>query len=99
MVIVQGALGYGMTAVVAAIPAEIFEGKQYGSIFGTLMLGAISGGAVGPWLTGLIHDATGSYDAGFWLAIGFSALSAIAVWQAAPGKVRAVSGRIRPSIS
>src|SRR6185437_11194551 len=35
MVAAQGALGYGLTSVIGAIPAEIFEGKQYGSIFGT----------------------------------------------------------------
>ena len=37
MVIAQGFLGYGMTSVVGAIPAEIFQGRHYGGIFGTLM--------------------------------------------------------------
>lgn len=94
MVIAQGALGYGMTSVVGAIPAEIFEGKHYGAIFGTLMLGAIGGGAAGPWLMGALHDATGSYASAFWVAIGFCVLSAFAIWRAAPGKVRAVAGRV-----
>jgi MFS family permease len=94
MVASQGALGYGLTSVVGAIPAEIFQGRHYGTIFGTLMLAAIAGGAVGPWLTGAIHDATGSYGLAFWLAIGWSALSAGAIWLAAPRKVRAVAGRI-----
>jgi hypothetical protein len=30
MVVAQGAIGYGLTSVVGAIPAEIFEGKHYG---------------------------------------------------------------------
>ncbi len=94
MVVSQGALGYGLTSVVGAIPAEVFQGRQYGTIFGTLMLAAIAGGAAGPWLTGAIHDATGSYSLAFWLAIGWSALSAGAIWIAAPRKVRAVAGRI-----
>jgi MFS family permease len=94
MVISQGALGYGLTSVIGAIPAEIFQGRQYGTIFGTLMLAAIAGGAIGPWLTGAIHDATGSYTLAFWIAIGWSALSAGAIWLAAPRKVRAVAGRI-----
>src|SRR4030095_12428721 len=38
MVIAQGMLGYGLTSVVGAIPAEIFQGRHYGSIFGTLVL-------------------------------------------------------------
>ena len=95
MVVVQGLLGYGLTSVVGAIPAELFEGKHYGSIFGTLMLGAIAGGALGPWATGALHDATGSYVAAWWISIAFAAVSAFAIWRASPGKVRAVAGRMR----
>ncbi len=95
MVGVQGVLGYGMTSVVGAIPAEIFEGKHYGSIFGTLMLGAIAGGAAGPWALGALYDATGNYVAGFWLSLAFAVVSMLAIWRASPGKVRAVAGRVR----
>ena len=49
-------------ATPAAIPAEIFQGPYYGTIFGTLMLAAIMGGAAGPWVTGVLHDTTGSYS-------------------------------------
>jgi MFS family permease len=94
MVIAQGALGYGLTSVVGAIPAEIFQGRHYGSIFGTLMLSSIAGGAVGPWLTGVLYDRTGSYAPAFWIAIGCSVISLVAIWLAAPRKVRAVAGRL-----
>jgi MFS family permease len=94
MVVSQGALGYALTSVVGAIPAEIFQGRHYGGIFGTLMLSAIFGGAVGPWVTGVIYDATGSYTPAFWIAIGLTAVSAVAIWRAAPRKVRAVAGRV-----
>jgi MFS family permease len=94
MVAAQGMLGYGLTSVVGAIPAEIFQGKHYGTIFGTLMLASIVGGAAGPWLTGALHDATGSYTLAFVIAIGASAFSALAIWLAAPRKVRAVAGRV-----
>ncbi len=93
MIAAQGALGYGLTSVMGAIPAEIFEGKHYGSIFGTLMLALVFGGAVGPWAIGALHDLTGGYAAGFAMALAFSLLSALAVWRASPGKVRAVAGR------
>ncbi|MEK9777350.1 MAG: hypothetical protein VW339_14615, partial [Quisquiliibacterium sp.] len=69
-------------------------GKQYGMIFGAVMLGAISGGALGPWLTGVLHDHTGSYALAFWIAILISIYGIIAIWKASPGKVRAVAGRI-----
>jgi MFS family permease len=94
MIATQGALGYGITSVIGAIPAEIFQGRHYGTIFGTLMLASIAGGAAGPWLTGSLHDATGSYTVAFWIAIFCSLLSAVAIWFAAPRKVRVVAGRV-----
>ena len=98
MVVSQGMLGYGLTSVVGAIPAEIFQGRHYGTIFGTLMLASIVGGAAGPWVTGALYDATGSYTLAFSLAIGASVLSAVAIWLAAPRAVRAVAGRVpRPT--
>ncbi|HET7875756.1 MAG TPA: MFS transporter [Methylomirabilota bacterium] len=95
MVASQGLLGYGLTSVIGAIPAEIFQGRHYGTIFGTLMLAAIAGGAAGPWVTGALYDATGSYALAFWIAIGCCVLSALTIWLAAPRKVRAVAGRVR----
>jgi len=97
MVVSQGALGYGLTSVIGAIPAEIFQGRHYGSILGTLMLAAIGGGAMGPWVTGALYDASGSYALAFSIAIGCCALSALAIWFAAPRKVRAVAGQVRPA--
>jgi MFS family permease len=94
MVVAQGTLGYGLTSVFAAIVAEIFQGRHYGTIFGTLMLSAITGGALGPWATGALFDAYGDYTLAFSLGIGLSIVSILAVWQAAPRKVRVVAGRI-----
>jgi len=48
MVAAQGVLGYGLASVFGAIPAELFQGKHYGTIFGTLSLASIVGGAIGP---------------------------------------------------
>jgi MFS family permease len=93
VVAAQGLLGYGLASVYGAIPAELFQGRHYGAIFGTLNLASGLGGAAGPWVAGRLHDATGSYEAGFWLAAAFSVVSMAAVWVAAPGKVRAVAGR------
>jgi MFS family permease len=95
MILAQGLIGYGVTAVFGAIPAEIFEGKHYGSIFGVLMLIAISGGAFGPWLTGALFDYSGNYIAAYWVAMGCSLFACCTIYFAAPGKVRAVAGRMR----
>ena len=94
MVLAQGMLGYGLTSVVGAIPAEVFQGKHYGTIYGTLMLAAIGGGAAGPWVTGVLHDALGTYTAAWWIAIACSTCSGVAIWLAAPRRVRLVAGRV-----
>ena len=96
MVLAQGMLGYGMTSVMGAMPLEIFEGKHFGSIYGTIMLSGLAGGAFAPWITGVIHDVTGSYASAWWLGVAVSVISAFAVWQASPRKVRVVAGRMKP---
>src|SRR5205814_2016574 len=82
MVFTQGALGYGLTSIMGAVVLEIFQGRHYGSIFGTIMLVALAGGAAGPWITGALHDLTGSYTLAFAIGIAVSLLSAIAIWPA-----------------
>ena len=94
MVFTQGALGYGLTSIMGAVVLEIFQGRHYGSIFGTIMLVALAGGAAGPWITGALHDLTGSYTLAFAIGIAVSLLSAIAIWRAGPRKIRAVAGRL-----
>jgi MFS family permease len=95
MVITQGTLGYALTSVMGPIPAEIFAGRHAGGIFGMVMLSGIVGGAAGPWVAGLLHDLYGSYAPVFWICIALNIVSAVAIWRAAPGRVRAVAGRIR----
>ena len=94
MVGAQGLLGYGVTPVMGAIVVEIFQGRRFATIFGTVMVALLAGSALGPWLTGLLYDTTGSYALAFWIAAGLSVMSIVAVWLAAPRKVRAVAGRL-----
>jgi MFS family permease len=95
MVFAQGALGYGLTSIMGAVVVEIFQGKHYGSIFGTIMVVALAGGAAGPLVTGVLHDLTGNYTLAFAIGIAMSGLSALAVWLASPRKVRSVAGRLQ----
>jgi MFS family permease len=94
MVGFQGVLGSGLSSIFGAIPAELFQGPRFGTIFGTLSGFAVLGAGVGPWVAGALHDHTGTYDLAFGMAIACSAVSAGAMWLAAPGKVRAVAGRV-----
>jgi MFS family permease len=94
MVLAQGALGYGLTSIMGAVVLEIFQGRHFGSIFGTVMLAALAGGAAGPFVTGFLHDVSGSYTLAFAIGIAVSGLSAFAIWMASPGKIRAVAGQL-----
>jgi MFS family permease len=95
MVIAQGTLGYALTSVMGPIVAEIFEGRHYGTIFGTITIALIGGGAAGPWVAGIIFDITGTYRLAFVAAIACCVVSAIAIWRAAPRQVRLVPGAVR----
>ena len=90
MVGAQGLLGFGIAPVYATIPADLFPGRHYGAIFGTLSLAASLGAATGPWLLGYLYDLQGTYESGFQLSIGFCLLSVICIWLAAPRKARAL---------
>ena len=94
MVVAQGFLGYGLTSVMGAIVLEIFQGRRFATIFGTVMVALMAGSALGPWLTGVMHDVSGSYALAFWISTALSAVSIVAIWRAGPRKVRMVAGRV-----
>jgi MFS family permease len=94
MVTAQGLLGSGFASVSSAITMELFQGKQYGTIAGTLGVAGSLGAGLGPWVTGVLYDRTGSYTLSFWLAIALSLLSIACVWLAALRKVRVVAGQV-----
>lgn len=95
MVLSQGLLGYAVATIMGPVVVEIFEGARFGSIFSLLMVALIGGGAVGPFVTGLLHDWTGTYTIAFALGVFFSFVCAAGVWIAAPRKVRVVAGSLR----
>ena len=95
MVVSQGLLGYGLTSVVGAIPAEIFQGRHYGSIFGMLMLAVDrrrGHRSVGDRRVTRRHR---QLRAGVLDRDRLTVVSAAAIWLAAPRKVRLVAGRVR----
>ncbi len=95
MVATQGAMGYGVASMLAAITMEVFQGRQFGTIFGCLNIMATLGAAAGPWLFGVIYDQFGSYDYAFSLAASLCVFGILCIWIAAPRKVRMVSGHTR----
>ncbi len=95
MVLSQGLLGYALTGIMGPIVAELFEGRHYGTILGIASGGLIAGGAAGPFVAGVVHDLTGSYRLAFLIAIALCLVSIVAIWLAAPRRVRIVPGRVR----
>jgi MFS family permease len=93
MVASQGLVGYGVASVFGAMPAEIFTGRRFATIFGMLGVFGNLGAGIGPWLTGDLYDRSGSYEGAFVLVIVLSFASIACIWLAAPRKVRLVAGQ------
>lgn len=55
----------GLFVVVSPTVAEYFGMRAHGAIFGTVLFFGTIGGAIGPVLTGLVFDLTGSYFVAF----------------------------------
>ena len=87
--------GLGMGAAVTtffATVADLFQGRNYGSIMGFVTFGFSIGGAFSPWFAGYLNDVTGSYTIAIGMVAGALVLGAILVLLAAPGKLRPVPG-------
>jgi MFS family permease len=72
--------------------ADIFRGKNVGTLTALVLTGIGVGGAIGPWLGGFIHDVTDSYHIAFIISMIAYALAGISYWIAAPrnaDKIRA----------
>ena len=80
-------LGVGLNIPnVTAGAADLFRGKQFGTVNGLLLMGFGLGGAIGPWLGGYIYDTSGSYATAFIICMVCYCLACLAVWVAAPRK-------------
>ena len=69
-VLVYGFSHGGFFSLMSPLLAEMFSTKALGSLFGILTFCGTLGGAVGPFVLGLIFDNTGSYKMAFLILIG-----------------------------
>ncbi|MBM4330926.1 MAG: MFS transporter [Deltaproteobacteria bacterium] len=74
---------------IAASVTDIFQGPRVGFTIGAIWVGFAFGGAIGPWLGGWLFELTGNYHLAFIVAIILFAVACLAIWLAAPRKVRA----------
>ena len=90
-------LGFGaglMTPTVFSAAADIYAGAYYGTATGMVLLGLGIGGALGPWLGGLIYDVTGTYRIAFILTLICQAISLITFYLAAPRNAKAIRANL-----
>ena len=89
-------VGYAVTAALSpAIAADIFQGRHFGAVFGSLGFFHGVGGAAGAWAGGFVRDVSGQYEPGLLLAGAGCLLSGLFCWLAAPRRVRLVQGVAR----
>lgn len=55
----------GNYTMLQTLVADVFGARSLGRILGAITVLDASGGALGPWVTGLTFDATGNYQIGF----------------------------------
>ncbi len=89
-------IGQGTIApLFSGVSADLFQGRNFGSIWGVSFIGAGIGTAIGPWLGGYAFDVTGNYRVALWGTMLALVASVIAVWLTGPRQVR----RIQPAPS
>lgn len=89
------AIGFGtafgtVPCVLNATLADLFHGRQYGRIAGTMIVGFAVGGTLSPWVAGYLHDVTGTYTTTYILLLASLLASATMMWLAAPRKLTPV---------
>jgi MFS family permease len=77
--LMQGARG----PIIAVMVSILFRGGSVGTIFGALALGLGLGAGFGSWVSGQLHDMTGSYVASFTFAAVASFLGLATYWVSA----------------
>ncbi|MDD2956227.1 MAG: MFS transporter [Oscillospiraceae bacterium] len=85
--------GFSAAYVTIAYPlvtSELFGKKEYGAIYGRVMLGANIGQAISALLMGGIYDAFGSYVPAWFLMIGLSVFNIFNVMSMFRGKKKGV---------
>jgi len=83
----------GIVPMYAIIVREYFAPQEAGTRLGIILLATLGGMALGGWLSGVIFDLTGSYQAAFLNGIGWNLVNvSIVTWLLfRPGRRMAVA--------
>ncbi|MCE2659063.1 MAG: MFS transporter [Rubrivivax sp.] len=70
----------GDNSVSLLLARRYFSAETFGRASATQMVAAAAGGGVSPWLAGVVHDRTGSYDLALIMAAACMGAAALAAW-------------------
>lgn len=70
--------------------ADLFQGRRFGTIFGTANMGFGLGSSIGTFLYGYIYDASGTYTLAIIITMIAVFMIGVSIWVAAPRKIRQV---------
>ncbi len=71
-------LGWGGNyTLLQAVTADAFGTRSLGRVMGAITVLDASGGAIGPWITGMLYDRYGSYISAFWVIAALISLAIV----------------------
>jgi MFS family permease len=70
----------GDNSVSLLLARRYFSADTFGRASATQMVAAAAGGGISPWLAGVVHDRTGSYDLALIMAAACMGAAALAAW-------------------
>jgi MFS family permease len=75
-----GLLWLGTVPLTSGLVAQIFGMRYMATLFGFVFLSHQLGSFLGAWYGGFVYDATGSYDAVWWVSVALGVASAVLHW-------------------
>lgn len=77
---VMGVTWLGVVPLVSGLVGRLFGLEHFNMLFGVVFLCHQVGGFIGPWIGGIILDATGGYDLAWYSLIGIGAVATLLQW-------------------
>lgn len=78
--ILLGVFNAGDHSLSVFLARRYFSDQTFGRASATQQIATSFGGGISPWLSGLVHDRTGSYDMALLMSLAAFALAIVAAW-------------------
>ena len=73
----MGSLWLATVPLTSGLVAHLYGLRYMGTLYGIVFFSHQLGSFLGVWLGGRLYDATGSYEAVWWIGVGVGAFSAL----------------------